>query len=325
MIDRVCTSSGKNKQRPTMSSRPTPSPHGPEYHHALRSAPNTPVRALLAIATFIGAATASLIYVLPLANTLDDLLPFREPPLTPHSPPLTPGLLIASNALTAIQIPVAMLIEKVLYKQPPTSICSTETSFRRRWFLALARRVLPVVAIFGTVIHLVNQTGWPRISHRTLMMGIAVLGTTPLQSAAEEFAVRGLLQRVIAACFSDPATAFWASTAITSTFFAVIHVSTDKWTNMYYLLSGICGSLMTRWTGGLEAGVLVHAGNNLALMLPVSLADNKGFLEELLGGKGIGGWTVSMAVVNLGVVTLLVRRMVLNGRGSESRYPKLLN
>lgn len=86
-------------------------------------------------------------------------------------------------------------------------------------------------------------------------------------------------------------------------------MSRDIWTNAYYVISGVCASLMTRWTGGLEASVLVHAFNNVILLLPIMIADNMDLLEDLVKGKGVDGVMLSLAISNVLAVTWLTRRM----------------
>ena len=280
-----------------------------EYHQTLNSVSNAPLRSILAIGAFTGATAASIPYALPLARVVDLALMGKAPDAYRGRLAWTPGFLIANNLVLAMQIPVTMIIERLLYKQPIGSICSVENRFRWGRLSALAKRALPAIVLFNGLAQFAKPAGWPQATHRTLYLGTAVLLTTPLQSAAEEFAVRGLLQRVVGSWITESSISFWTSTALTSAFFASIHMSRDIWTNAYYAISGVCASLMTRWTGGLEASVLVHAIDNVALMLPIMIADNMTLLEELTKGNGVDGVMLSLGIANILAVTWLTRHM----------------
>jgi membrane protease YdiL (CAAX protease family) len=274
-----------------------------EYHHSLRTAYNAPLRSLLAFGAFAGTITTSVSLTLPLTNLLDlvisgDAPNRRQSILSPAGVTVTPGLLLA-GATMGLHIPAALAVERLLYGRPLGSVCSVENRFRWRWFLTVARRVVPLVALVGGAIQLLKPAGRPQLTSRSVTLALVTLASIPLQSAAEEFAVRGLIQRVTASWFADEGTAFWASTAIGTAFFAGIHMSGDVWLNCYYALSGVCASLMTRWTGGLEASVLVHSANNLALLLPIMMADNLDLLKAFTSGKSIGAPLLSLAALNV--------------------------
>ncbi|KAF2498822.1 hypothetical protein BU16DRAFT_306112 [Lophium mytilinum] len=301
-----------------MSPNPPPQPASTtEYHHTLRPQPNRALRSTAALTALTAGLATSLACLSPLLRT--NLLLDPSSPSNPPGTPIlrwTPGLLLASNLLTAIHIPTTLLIEQHIYHQPPNSLSSTSNRFRWPLLLKLAKRILPTALISGALLQLLNPAGWPNLTPRTLTMSLLTATLVPCAAAAEEYVFRGLLQRVSASWFADSSTAFWASTALTSVFFAGIHATSSLWMNAYCVLASVGGSLMTRWTGGLEASVLLHAVSNVVLMVPPVLAGNMGYLEELTE-KGPSVGMVVVAGVNVGVVVWVVGRAVENEKGKE--------
>jgi membrane protease YdiL (CAAX protease family) len=297
----------------TMSFEKSPEPQyiNSEYHHALRTVYNAPLRSLLAFGAFAGTITTSLALTIPLINVLDLAISGDAPNrnaslLDPTGVAVTPGLVLG-GATMGLHIPASLAVERLLYGRPLGSVCSVENRFRWRWLLSMVRRVAPVTVAVGCIFQLLRPAGPPQLTRRSLVITLATVVSLTLQSAAEEFAVRGLLQRVTASWFKDPGTAFWASTAFATAFFAGIHMSRDVWLNFYYVLSGVCASLMTRWTGGLEASVLVHTANNLALMLPIMMADNLDAIKAFSTGKSIGAPLMSLAALNMVGLTWYIK------------------
>jgi hypothetical protein len=69
--------------------------------------------------------------------------------------------------------------------------------------------------------------------------------------------------------------------------FSLAHFATDGWLIAYYLVFGIAMSLLTQFTGGLEAASLVHAANNVMLFL-VSASTGQ-MSEGMDRSAGVGG------------------------------------
>ena len=111
--------------------------------------------------------------------------------------------------------------------------------------------------------------------------------TTPLQAAGEEYGARGLIQRSAGSWFRSPVAAFLVGTLISGAVFALAHLAADPWLIAYYFIFGVSGSIAARGTGGLEAPVLVHAVNNVLILIPAALL---GQLEKGIDrSAGAGG------------------------------------
>jgi len=267
-----------------------------EYHQVLQPVPGTPWRSALALTALTGSISGLVLSALPISNALDRLFLGSAPNAVLAAGgagaaiTFTPGLLLANNLLLTASIPISLIIERVIYKKPWGSLSSVENKFR--WDVAadLAKVIVPAITLYyGGALALFKPAGWPDGTANSLAMASIVLTTIPLQSAAEEYTIRGLLQRITSSWFGpNESISFWASTVFTSLSFASMHMSRGPWNNLYYVVAGVCASLMTRWTGGLEASVLVHAASNVVILLPMMLAGNMELLAELATGNGAG-------------------------------------
>jgi membrane protease YdiL (CAAX protease family) len=93
-----------------------------------------------------------------------------------------------------------------------------------------------------------------------LLGGLAVIVVlVPVQAAAEEYFFRGFLMQLIGGYLRNP----WFGVAITSVLFAVAHVD-FQWTRLVSLTAfGVVAAVLTLYTGGLEAGIVLHTVNNV--------------------------------------------------------------
>ena len=198
-----------------------------------------------------------------------------------------------------------MLLQWAIFGVRPRWMSSVEGRFRWRWFGRLAVVIVPVLAVNVGVIQLLRPTDDIRLDGTAIAMVVIVLLTTPLQSAGEEYGFRGLVQRSAGSWFRNPSAAFVVSTVLTSVPFALSHLSGDPWSAAYYLVSGIALSLMVRFSGGLEASVLVHAVGNTFLLLPTVLT---GQADTLLDrSNGTGGPFMLFPIAMVLAVLFLVR------------------
>lgn len=97
------------------------------------------------------------------------------------------------------------------------------------------------------------QWGW-------LLGGLAMIVVlVPVQAAAEEYFFRGFLMQMIGGYLRNP----WFGVAITSVLFALAHVD-FQWTRLLSLAAfGAVAAVLALYTGGLEAGIVLHTVNNL--------------------------------------------------------------
>ena len=184
---------------------------------------------------------------------------------------LTPMVILANNLSLAALIPLALVLQRLLFGVPMRTLFSVVGRFRWRWMGRLALIIVPVWVVYIGASFLLDPLQSIVLDGSTLLLLAVVVLTTPLQSAGEEFGFRGLVQRSAGSWFRSPGVAFAVSTVISAGIFTVAHLAADPWLIAYYFVFGVSASLAARATGGLEAPVLVHVVNNVLLLVPVVL------------------------------------------------------
>ncbi|MFT3968802.1 MAG: CPBP family glutamic-type intramembrane protease [Micropruina sp.] len=221
---------------------------------------------------------------------------------------MTPALFLANNLGLAACIPIAMLTQWACFGQRPRWLSSVVGRFRWRWFGECALWALPLLLIPVVLDVVLNGLDGLRVSPDTAFMVAAVLLTTPLQSAGEEYLLRGLGQRAVAAWLPRIA-GLVVSTAVTAVVFMLLHNAGDPWLNAFYLFFAVVGSVLAWRTGGLEAAVAVHAVNNMVSMIVLPFID---FSDMFNRGAGTGSpfALVQMAILASICAVLLWRARV---------------
>jgi membrane protease YdiL (CAAX protease family) len=258
------------------------------YDHALRGAAwwrGALAIVLLIVSTFVVSTALTVV-----AALLDP------------SPTLGPIALLALNLGLAAQLPIAIGLQRLLFGVRPGLLSSVVGRFRWRWMLRLALVIVPLYAAYALVIHAMAPLGGIRFDATTVALFVVVLATTPLQAAGEEYAMRGLVQRSVGSWFAGPRVAFTVSTAVTALVFAAVHASSDPWLIGGYLVFGVALSVAARGTGGLEAGVLIHALHNLVILAPASLTPD---FTDAFGRTGAVGPIVLVPVAVISAAAVI--------------------
>lgn len=177
---------------------------------------------------------------------------------------LGPWAFLGNNIGLALLIPIAMLLQWLLFGQRPGWLSSVLGRFRWGWFARCVAVAVPIwLVMMGIEIAL---TGLPKdISVRpyTVLLIIGILLTTPFQAAGEEYLMRGLEQRLVASYFKRQTLGWIVATIVSSVTFMLLHGAGDIWLNIMYFCFGAIASWITWKTGGLEAAVAIHVVNNL--------------------------------------------------------------
>jgi membrane protease YdiL (CAAX protease family) len=241
------------------------------YDHALRVAPAW-WRGALAIVALV-AAYFLVSFLFSILGVLFDVLTgqYAFDDLATGLSTLTPALMLANNLALAALWPIAMVLQWALFGVRPRWLSSVEGRFRWRWFGRLAVVIVPVWVVYVGVSVALGPIEPVAFTGTVVAMLLVVLLTTPLQSAGEEFGARGLIQRSVGSWFGSPTAAFVVGTIVSGALFASAHVAGDVWLIAYYFVFGASASIAARGTGGLEAPVLVHATNNVLLLIPTAL------------------------------------------------------
>jgi membrane protease YdiL (CAAX protease family) len=216
------------------------------------------------------------------------------------------------NLSLAALIPAAMFTAWAVHRVRPGFVSSVIGRLRWKW-LAIFTGVslLIVIAVFivsGFVLPAdpaddepLTFVGWATY----LPLLAAIVLTTPLQAAGEEYAFRGYLSQAIGAWAK---TWRWVPVLITGFLFALAHGSQNPALFTDRFMFGVGLSIATIVTGGLEAAIAMHTVNNVVGMV---FASAIGDLDESLTTTGTEWAWVGIDAVQLGLflaVVVLVRR-----------------
>jgi len=269
---------------------PPPAPQAPPtatYDHALRAAPAWWRGVVAIVLLVIGFLILSFVFGM-LAFAVD--LATGEYTLEEVASgliTLTPATMLANNLSLAALIPAAMLIQWAVFGVRPRWLSSVEGRFRWRWMGRLALIIVPVWIVYVGGSLLLSPLEPIVVDGTMIAMLAIVILTTPLQSAGEEYGARGLIQRSVGSWFRSPLAAFIVGTIVSGAVFASVHFAGDPWLIAYYFVFGASMSFAARGTGGLEAPVLIHATNNVLLLVPTALMSQTDQVFER--GEGAGG------------------------------------
>ncbi len=217
---------------------------------------------------------------------------------------MTPALFLANNVGLALMIPVAWLAQLAATGQRPRWLSSVAGRFRWGWFARCLLVVLvPYLLVF--TIELVIG-GLPDVQWKpySLFMIATVLLTTPFQCAGEEYGLRGLANRSVAALFPSEKVGFWIGAVLSSLLFMWLHAAQDIYLNIFYFSFGMIGCFMAYRTGGLEASVALHVVNNLVSMVFLPFTDFSNMLDRSSGTASAGDliWILPPILIVLALV-----------------------
>ncbi|WP_030272811.1 CPBP family intramembrane glutamic endopeptidase [Micromonospora globosa] len=261
-------------------------PVGVEYHRVLAGDERRIGRGILAIILLL-AGFVIFPTVLGRAAAAIDVQQGNTPPIlggTDYTP-----LYHASTMLSlGLLIPWSMLIQRWLYGVPGASLHSVTSRFR---FDLLGRSLLVfgpawlVVVALGSLAP-VDEAPWSQTD--LVAIFIATMLLTPLQSAGEEYGVRGLIFRVIGSWTRSRRAGLVAGVLVSSVLFTAAHGATDPYIIVWYFVLWTGLAIITWRTGGLEIAVMLHAVlNTFSFILATSLRVDLGSaLQDRSAGVG---------------------------------------
>ncbi len=265
---------------------PSALPVVPREYHEFYRAPRLqwwqPLVGLLMFAgswlVAVGAVSvAAMVYDLARGNLVWDELAAGQ--LT-----ITPMLFLANNVGLALAIPCAWAAHRAVFGQRAGWLFAI--TGRLRWGLVGRFTLIALafyVALFGVELAISGLPENLAVGPDTWFLVISILLTTPLQSAGEEVAMRGLMARAIGSWFPARRVGLVVSTALTSLVFMALHGAGDPWLNGHYLWFGVVASVLVWKTGGLEAPIALHVVNNLVGLSLVPFLGLDGLFERDAG------------------------------------------
>lgn len=228
--------------------------------------------------------------------------------------PLT-GLAVSLLTLAAL-IPAVLLAARFVQWRPTGTVSSVAGRLRWNWLCLCAAAALPCVAV-SLIPPLLS--GWLTgagaipvgefVGAREFWVPMAVLLVlVPFQAAGEEYGLRGFVMQAVGSYGRSAGP--WPAILVSTAFFTVLHFSYSGWALVDVAVFGLAMGWLTWRTGGLEAGIALHAVHNLVVF---TLAAWEGGLDR---PETQGSWqallgTVVEVVLFAAVVLWLARRRSL--------------
>ncbi len=237
----------------------------------------------------------------------------------------TPAIFIANNLSLVVLVPAAMLISWSVTGQRPRWLSSVAGGIRWRWLgLCLAMTAplwvaLMVVQYFGSGGPAANPL---HVTGDTLPLLLAVIFTTPLQSAGEEYTFRGVINRSVASWIPHEVWGAVAGGLVSSTLFMLAHGAGDPWLNLFYFCFGSIATFLTWRTGGLEASIALHVINNVTSEWTLPFVNISGMFDRQAGTAGPGVlFQLALPVIALVLIVWQARRRGVVRRSTPELGP----
>ena len=182
---------------------------------------------------------------------------------------LGPAGLLYVNLALATLIPTAGLSIWIAHRIRPRYVSSVAGGLRWRWLLRCLVVTLPVWSLYIGLGYLTDPPpDSARPDHWVLLL-ILVLLLTPFQSAGEEYLFRGWIMQNIGSYFARPLVGLIVSLTVSTVAFSAAHLSPDPWVFGSLGCLAVASGIAAWRTGGLEAGIVMHAVNNVLVFCVV--------------------------------------------------------
>lgn len=221
---------------------------------------------------------------------------------------ITPAGTLIMNLMIALGIPISIITLRLAFGRPAGRIHSVVGRLRWNLIARLTTVALPLYIVYVVFIA-ATQGGlrWDPIPGFGAML-VVILLTTPLQSAGEEYLTRGWLLQTFGAWFRNEYVALGVTMVLSSVVFTALHGSSDPGVIAVLVATSVATVLLTWRTGGLEAAIVLHACNNVALMVLGSI--NGMFAEGVIDENTTASLSlVAVEVAALSVVTLVMWKL----------------
>lgn len=218
-----------------------------------------------------------------------------------------PSGMVATHLGLAALIPISMALVLFLHRFNPRWLHSVQPGFRWRLALISTGAGLVILGAFWAI----SRAGdsWT-VAPEPAFWGFlaAILLTSPLQAAAEEYFFRGYLMQAIFS--SAPVNTPWFAVGGSALIFAVLHGAQNPAAFGYRLGFGLIAGWLVLRTGGLEAAIGAHVANNL---IAFGWADLSGTMAETRAAAEIGWFDLAFGLAGFlafaMVAVLIARRL----------------
>jgi membrane protease YdiL (CAAX protease family) len=300
------------------------------YHRLLRTLPRyrwwRPLLAVFLAAVFLVVASVIVIVIalvigITIGEVRTDSFDHLQTDITSLAvlDAASPLRLFIALASLAILLPCVQLAMLGAGLRPISVRHSVAFRVRWRWLFFSLLPALAIIAVsFGVsyVVFPLIDGEWLEFPTTDLALyavcAAIIVVLTPLQAAAEEYVFRGLLAQVVGAWIRYVPFAI----VIPSLAFASLHVY-DWWGLADVFVFGIAASLVVWRTGGLEAGIAMHAVNNVAIFMLLASGSLGTTVNETTAGSPVSlGISIVTMVIWVPWMSWLARRRGLTDHGA---------
>lgn len=214
------------------------------------------------------------------------------------------GMLAAHLGLMSL-VPLVILVLRYVGELRTGWVHSVQPGFRWRLALLVAGATLLVL---GASVVLLGRLdlGNPRPQAGFWWFLLVVVLTSPLQAAGEEYLFRGLLMTTLGGFVRNP----WFGIVASALVFALFHGVQSPPLFLDRFAFGVLAGVLVWRTGGLEAGVAIHAVNNVLAFTAAGLwgtiADARA-VKEITWAAAAGD--VATFAVAAGIAWAVARRL----------------
>jgi uncharacterized protein len=202
------------------------------------------------------------------------------------------------NLTLIVLIPASGLSIWIVHGIRPRFLSSVAGGIRWRWLLRCVAVILPLWAVYTALAVFVDPFTSPR-PEQWLALLVIVLFMTPLQAAGEEYFFRGWIMQNVGAWFAQPMVGLVVSLIVSAAAFSTAHLSPDPWVLGTIACTAVASGLAAWRTGGLEAGIAIHAVNNVLTFFVVVI---------------FGGWSQAfVGTQTTGTPMMLLLAIAVNG------------
>jgi uncharacterized protein len=198
---------------------------------------------------------------------------------------LGPVGFIYLNLTLIVLIPASGLSIWIVHGVRPRFLSSVAGGIRWGWLLRCVAVILPLWALYTGLGVLAEPFTSPRPDHWIALLVIVVL-MTPLQAAGEEYFFRGWIMQNVGAWFARPVVGLVASLIVSAVAFSTAHLSPDPWVLGTIACLAVASGIAAWRTGGLEAGIAMHAVNNILTFFVVVVFG--GWSQAFVGAQTSG-------------------------------------
>lgn len=219
----------------------------------------------------------------------------------------TPVGMVASHLGLAVLLPVSLALVLVVHRVHPRWLHSVQPGFRWRYGLAA---LLVALVVLNAVLFLTGA-GWTWHLRPQPDFGwflVAIVLTSPLQAAAEEYFFRGYLLQALQSALRGP----WLGVVASAGLFALFHGTQNLPLFLDRFGFGLLAGVLVVRTGGLEAGIAAHVANNLSAFVWAGLTST---IAQVKATQVIGWLDAGIDLAGFAIFTLaaiwVARRMSL--------------